>query len=105
VRAEEAFPIRYLFGGQDHGFSAAERQSGQRVLVCHPARQAERVRQCLLVATVTPEPGAAERRAERRVVYGDDSPVVCHGVMPEEDLLMPFDVLLKNLHLDDSGLG
>src|SRR5205823_7852582 len=67
---------------------AAEVEPGQRVLVGHGAREFERVVHGLVFVGVRVEPGAAERRAERGRVDGDDRAQSGGPVLAEDDLFM-----------------
>ena len=67
-------PRRQVVTGpdHDHALAAAEREVGDRRLVCHRSRQPERIAQRRPRVAVLPHPAAAERRATSRRVDGDD---------------------------------
>ncbi len=58
--------------GQDHRLAAAQRQSGQRRLVGHAARQPQHVGQRLGLGGIVPDPAAAKRGTEPRGMDRDD---------------------------------
>ena len=72
----------------DHGLAAAEVEPGQRRLVGHPAGEVEDVVERVLLGGVGVEAGAAQGRAERGGVDGDDRLQPGRLVVAEHDLLM-----------------
>ena len=58
--------------GHDDGLAATEGHAGDGGFVGHAARKAQRVGQRGVKGRVRPDPRAAQRGAERRVVDGDD---------------------------------
>ena len=83
----------------DHGLAAAEVEPGEAVLVGHrPGQRAARRRRRPSSLGVRVEPGAAERRAQRRRVDGDDRLQPRLRVAAEHDLFM---VRAENLHVHE----
>jgi hypothetical protein len=89
VRAEDHLAVRRAVVADDDALAAAEVEAGHRVLVRHAAGQPQRVDHRLLVGRVVPEARAAERRAERGVVDGDDAAVAARLVVAHDELLVP----------------
>src|SRR5262249_53988981 len=71
-RPEERDAIEVLRGADEHALAAAVRETCERRLVRHAAREAERVDERVFVRVVREEPASAERGPEPRVVHGDD---------------------------------
>ena len=74
--------------GDDHRLAAAEVEAGERVLVGHAARQAQRVGQRLAARGIGPHPAAAERRAEPGVMHRDDGLEAGGGIVTLHHLLV-----------------
>src|SRR5258706_1014215 len=88
VRAEDRLAIADLVVADDDALAAAEVQARDRGLVGHAARQPQAVDQRVAIIRVMPEPRAAERGAERRVVDGDDAAIPRRGLVHERYLLV-----------------
>src|SRR5690606_15494069 len=89
VRPEEHFTVLRAVVADDHRLPAAQIESGNGILVRHPARQPECVDYGLFVGGVAPEARPAERRPERGAVDGDDAAVAARGVARNDELLVP----------------
>ena len=63
-------------------------EAGDGILVRHAAGEAQRVDDRFLIRRVVPEARAAERRAERGVVDGDDAAVAGRLVVAQDDLFV-----------------
>src|SRR5215217_4579691 len=99
MRAEGHLAVRRLVVADDDRLAAAQVEPRDRVLVGHAAREAERVDDRVLVALVVPEPRAAERGAERRVVDRDDAAIAARLVMADHDLLVThLGKLVEEIH-------
>ncbi len=88
VRAEDQLAHPRLRVPDDHRLPATQVQTRDRRLVRHPARQPQHVDERVLLGRVVPEPGAAQRRPERRVVDRDDAAVLRARIVPEDHLLV-----------------
>ena len=93
---------RYQFGGlllariaDDHRFAAAEGQVGERVLIRHAARQAQRILHGLIFARISPHATTAQGWAAGGVVNGDDGFQTGFRVRCEHDLFVTIEVLLR----------
>jgi hypothetical protein len=99
VAAAEAFDrtaerakqrLRFVFPriADDHGLAATERQAGHSRLIGHALGQPQDVRERFSLARVGPHATTAERRAEARVVQGDDGLQAARRIEQEDHLLM-----------------
>jgi len=59
VSAEEQLAVGGLVVSDDDRFAAAQIEAGNGILVCHPAREAQRVDDRFVIRAVVPEPRAA----------------------------------------------
>jgi hypothetical protein len=89
VRPEEHLPPERLVVPDDDRLAATEIETGDGVLVRHPAREAQGVDDGFLVARVPPEARAPERGTERRAVNRDHPAVSRRVIVTEDDLLVP----------------
>ena len=89
MRQEELLAVERLRGSEDHRLAAAEREACDRVLVCHAARETQRIDESIRGGGVRPQPSAASGGAEHCGVQGDDRPVAVGGILVEDDLLVP----------------
>ena len=71
-RPEQRLGLVRLRIADDHGLAAAISQVGHGGLEGHAPREPEHVGERVGLAAVGPHPAAADRRAERRVMDGDD---------------------------------
>ena len=71
-RAKERHAVEGVLGAHDDALAATVREARQGGLVGHPAREAERVDEGVLVGRVRNEAAPAERRTQARVVDGHD---------------------------------
>src|SRR5882672_8680193 len=86
--AEDRLAIANLVVTDDDALAAAQVEPGDRRLVRHAARETQAVYQRVAIVRVMPEPRAAERRAERGVVDGDDATIPRGGLVHERHLLV-----------------
>ena len=73
---------------EDHRLAAAEGDARHGALVGHAARQPQRVGERRLLVVIGPHAAAADRRAERPVVYRDDRVEAGRPVHRPDDPLM-----------------
>ena len=99
-RAEERAAIELGARADDHRLAAAVGDPGERGLVRHPAREAQRVDERLPFAVVVDEAAAAERRPQARIVDGDDRAQAARGVALEVDLAV---IVVRQLFEDAHG--
>jgi hypothetical protein len=92
VGAQQALGLGSGRIAPDHRLAAAQVETGQRVLVRHPAGQLEHVGEGVVLALVRIEPGAAERRPEGRRIDADDRLEAGLPVLAEDDLFVPAGV-------------
>src|SRR5438477_11785672 len=64
MRAKDGFAIHVPAFGDNDGFSAAERQAGERCLVSHPPRETQRIGEGLVERSIRPDPSSANRRPQ-----------------------------------------
>src|SRR5438876_8177929 len=88
MRAEDRLAIANLVVADDDALAAAETQAGYVSFVRPATRQTQAVDQRVAIVHVIPEPRAAERRAERGVVNGDDAAIAGGGLVHERHLLV-----------------
>ncbi len=79
----------------DHRLAAAQRQAGQGGFERHPARQAQHVAQGVVVIGVGEHPATAQRRAESRVVDGDDGLETRCLVVAEDHLFVAVEIGMR----------
>jgi hypothetical protein len=95
MRPEHHLAVGALVVPHDDRFPPAQIDPRDRRLVRHAARKAERVGDRLVGRGVLPEAGAAQRRAQRGIVDGDDPEVPAGGIVGQEHLLVPQGVHLR----------
>jgi len=88
VRAENHFAIRRLVVADDHRLSATEVETGDGVLVRHPAREAQCVDDGLLIARVVPKASPAEGRSKHGAMHGDDAAISRRRILAQHELLV-----------------
>jgi hypothetical protein len=86
-RAHQRLGLVPLGVADDHRLAAAQVHARGGVLVGHPARQAQRVHDRVLLVGVGPHPQAAGGGAERRRVDRDHRPQAGRGVVAQLQLL------------------
>jgi hypothetical protein len=88
VGPEQRLAIGAAVVPDDDALAPTQIDPRHRRLVGHAASQPQRVGDRIVGAVVPPEPGAAERRAQRRVVDGYDTEIAAGGIMGEEHLFV-----------------
>jgi hypothetical protein len=89
VRPQQRLGLVARRVAEDDGLAAAEVDAGAGGLVGHRLAQLEDVLERVVLAGVRVEARAAERRAERGRVDGDDRLQAAGAVLAEHDLLVP----------------